>query len=45
MVFVLVPLKGLFKGDLDIGIEVDVDMDVNSNMAVAVNLVASFKMS
>ena len=31
------PLKGSFKGDIDMGIGVDIDMDIDSDMAVSIN--------
>ena len=37
------PLKGFFKGDIDVGIGVDVDMDVDSDVAVSVNWGSPFE--
>ena len=31
-----VPLKGLFKGDIHVGISVDIDMDVDSDVAASI---------
>ena len=32
------PLKGFFKGDIDIGIDVDVDVDVDTDVDVDIDI-------